>query len=133
MLNKIILIGRLTHDPELRYTSNGTPVANFNLAVDRQFKNQQGEKEVDFIRIVVWRKLAEVCAENIGKGRLIAVEGRLQIGSYEAQDGSKRMSADVVADSVRFLDWPKDKQSTNSSMPDFGEAIGAPDDKDLPF
>ncbi len=103
MLNKIILIGRLTHDPELRYTASGIPVGHFSLAVDRPpFTNQQGERETDFIDIVVWRKLAEVCTNNLGKGRLVAVEGRLQIRSYETQDGQRRRVAEVVAENVRF-------------------------------
>ncbi|HKM39921.1 MAG TPA: single-stranded DNA-binding protein [bacterium] len=111
MLNKVILIGRLTHDPELRYTASGIPVGRFSLAVDRPFTNQQGERETDFIDIVVWRKLAEVCANNLGKGRLVAVEGRLQLRSYETQDGQKRRVAEVVAENVRFLDWPRDRSS----------------------
>lgn len=132
MLNKVVLIGRLTRDPELRYTGSGIPVANFTLAVDRQYANQQGERETDFIRIVVWRKLAEVCAKNLGKGRLVAVDGRIQVSSYEAQDGSKRQATDVVADNVRFLDWPKDKTSAPNDM-SFGEELGIPDDSDFPF
>lgn len=132
MLNRVILIGRLTRDPELRYTGTGIPVANFSLAVDRPFTNQQGERETDFIRVVVWRKLAEVCAKNLGKGRLVAVDGRLQVGSYEAQDGSKRTTTDVVAENVRFLDWPKDKTSASDDM-SFGQELGIPDDSDFPF
>lgn len=132
MLNRVILIGRLTHDPELRYTGSGIPVANFSIAVDRPYTNQQGERETDFIRIIVWRKLGEVCAKNLGKGRLVAIEGRLQVRNYEAQDGSKRQAAEVVADSVRFLDWPKDKVGATGS-PDFGEELGIPDDNDFPF
>ncbi len=108
MLNRIILIGRLTRDPELRFTpANGVPVTNFTLAVDRPFLNQKGEREADFIRIVTWRKLAETCANNLGKGRLVAVDGRLQIRSYEGQDGQRRYMTEVVADTVRFLDRPK--------------------------
>ena len=106
-MNRIVLIGRLTADPQMRYTQTGIAVTNFRLAVDRPFTNQQGEREADFIDIVTWRKLAELCANNLGKGRLVAVDGRLQTGSYEAQDGSRRNTAEVVADSVRFLDWPK--------------------------
>jgi len=132
LLNKVILIGRLTRDPELRYTGSGVPVANFSLAVDRPYANQQGERETDFIRIVVWRKLAEVCAKNLGKGRLVAVEGRLQVNSYEAQDGSKRQATDVVAENVRFLDWPKDKLGASNDT-DFGEELGIPDDSEFPF
>ncbi|MCK4259406.1 MAG: single-stranded DNA-binding protein [Halanaerobiales bacterium] len=82
MLNRIILIGRLTRDPELRYTTNGTAVASFALAVERPFVNQQsGQRDADFIDVVVWRKMAETCANHLGKGRLVAVEGRLQIRS----------------------------------------------------
>lgn len=132
LLNKVILIGRLTRDPELRYTGSGIPVANFSLAVDRPFANKQGERETDFIRIVVWRKLAEVCAKNLGKGRLVAVDGRIQINSYEAQDGSKRQATDVVAENVRFLDWPKDKVGASNDT-NFGEELGIPDDSEFPF
>jgi single-strand DNA-binding protein len=108
LLNRVILIGRLTRDPELRYTASGTAVATFSLAVDRPYTNQQGERETDFIRIVTWRKLAETVANHLGKGRLVAVEGRLQVRSYEDQAGQKRQAAEVVADNVRFLDWPKE-------------------------
>ncbi|MFA7467328.1 MAG: single-stranded DNA-binding protein [Desulfotomaculaceae bacterium] len=108
MLNKVILIGRLTRDPELRYTQNGTPVANFTLAVDRAFSSKQGERETDFINIVVWQRLGEHCANHLGKGRLVAVDGRLQIRSYDDNQGIKRRVAEVVANDVRFLDWPKE-------------------------
>lgn len=104
MLNRIILIGRLTRDPELRYVPSGQPVASFTLAVDRPFVNQQGERGTDFIDIVAWRRLAEQVTQHLSKGRLVAVEGRLQIRSYETQDGQKRKVAEVVADAVRFLD-----------------------------
>jgi single-strand DNA-binding protein len=109
MLNKIILIGRLTRDPELRYTPSGTPVAKFTLAVDRR-ANKQGEKEADFIDIVTWQKTAETCANYLGKGRLVAVEGRLQIRSYEDGQGLRRKAAEVVAETVRFLDRAKEGQ-----------------------
>ncbi len=104
MLNRIILIGRLTRDPELRYVPSGQPVSSFTLAVDRPFVNQQGERGTDFIDIVAWRRLAEQVTQHLSKGRLVAVEGRLQIRSYETQDGQKRKVAEVVADAVRFLD-----------------------------
>lgn len=108
-MNKVILIGRLTKDPELRYTpGTGVPVATFTLAVDRRFTNASGERETDFIKIVVWRKLAELCANNLNKGRLVGVCGRLQVRSFEGQDGQKRWVTEVVADEVQFLDWPKD-------------------------
>jgi len=104
VLNRIILIGRLTRDPELRYVPSGQPVASFTLAVDRPFVNQQGERATDFIDVVAWRRLAEQVTQHLNKGRLVAVEGRLQIRSYETQDGQKRKVAEVVADAVRFLD-----------------------------
>ncbi len=129
MLNRVILIGRLTRDPELRYTGSGLPVATFNLAVDRPFTNQQGEKETDFIRIVAWRKLAETCANNLGKGRLVAVEGRLQIRNYEDKDGVKRQAAEVIAETVKFLDWPKDRGSQGNGTND----DPFDDDDDVPF
>jgi len=120
MLNKVILIGRLTRDPELRYTTNGIAVAKFNLAVDRPQFNKEREKETDFIDIVVWQKLAETCANNLGKGRLVAVEGRLQIRSYDDNQGIRRKAAEVVADSVKFLDWPKDKDAFGGGNSSFG-------------
>jgi len=110
MLNKVILIGRLTRDPELRYTPNGVAVTKFSIAVDRPFANSKGEREADFIDIVTWRKLAEVCSNQLGKGRLVAVDGRLQVRSYEDNQGNKRKAAEVIADVVKFLDWPKDSQ-----------------------
>lgn len=121
MLNKVILIGRLTDDPELRYTPNGTAVCNFTLAVQRSFRNRQGEYDTDFIDIVVWRKQAENCANYLSKGRLVATEGRLQIRSYETDDGQRRRVTEVVANNVQFLEWPDDNdnqgqaQSQNSS------------------
>jgi single-strand DNA-binding protein len=109
-MNHIVLIGRLTRDPELRYTPNGVAVTNFDLAVDRPTTNQAGEREADFIRIVAWQKTAEVCANYLKKGRLVAVEGRLQIRSYEAQDGQKRRVAEVVINQVQFLERKDDRQ-----------------------
>jgi len=99
------------------------PVANFTLAVDRPYLNQQGERETDFIRISLWRKLAETCANHLGKGRLVAVEGRLQVRSYETPEGQRRQVTEVVAEDVRFLDWPKDRTagSGNQDMDDFSD------------
>ena len=102
MLNRVILIGRLTRDPELRYTQQGTAVARFTLAVNRKFKRE----ETDFIDIVVWQKQAENCAQYLTKGQLAMVEGRLQVRSYEGQDGQKRKAVEVVADDVKFLSKP---------------------------
>lgn len=104
MLNRVILIGRLTRDPELRYTPSGVAVAHFTLAVDRPFTNQQGTREADFINIVTWRQLAETCANYLRKGRLTAVEGRLQVRSYDNSEGRRVYVTEVVADNVRFLE-----------------------------
>jgi len=119
MLNRIVLIGRLTRDVELRFTQEGKAVANFTLAVDRPFKNANGEKEADFIPVVVWGKLAENCSNYIGKGRLVAADGRLQIRSYEGKDGQRRYITEVVAEEVRFLDKPKNENSENDYEPTF--------------
>ncbi|HVH31267.1 MAG TPA: single-stranded DNA-binding protein [bacterium] len=136
MLNRIILIGRLTRDPELRYVPSGQPVASFTLAVDRPFVNQQGERATDFIDIVAWRKLAEQVTQHLAKGRLVAVEGRLQIRSYETQDGQKRKVAEVVADAVRFLDR-KGTTSPEPASPETAEvgteAAGPGPQEDVPF
>ena len=122
MLNRIILIGRLTADPQLRYTTNSNAVTNFTLAVDKSFVGQDGEQGVDFINIVVWRKLAETCANHLHKGRLVAVEGRLEIRSYDDQQGIRRKAAEVVADNVRFLDRGKEQtSSSDTDEPDFDE------------
>ena len=103
-MNKVILIGRLTQDPELRYTDEGAPVCNFTLAVERDFTNRNGEKETDFIDIVAWRKTAETSADYLKKGRLVAVSGRLQINKNEGDSGRTYTNAEVVAREVKFLD-----------------------------
>lgn len=118
MLNKVILIGRLTREPELRYTTGGRAIATFTLAVDRPYTPQNGEKETDFIKIVAWGKLGEAAAQNLGKGRLVAVDGRLQVESYE-KDGTKRLDAKVFADSIRYLSWPKKDGDKDSTPEDF--------------
>ena len=109
-MNHVILIGRLTRDPELKYTPNGVAVATFDLAVDRP-KSKQGETETDFIRIVTWNKLAENCANYLKKGRQAAVEGRLQIRNYVSKDGQKRYVTEVVANEVQFLGGNRDGQA----------------------
>lgn len=108
MLNKIILMGRLTRDPELRRTGSGTAVTSFALAVDRDFKGQGGEKETDFIDVVAWRNTAEFVSKYFTKGRMAVVEGRLQIRDWKDKDGNNRRSAEVVADNVYFGDSNKD-------------------------
>lgn len=119
MLNRIVIIGRLTRDPELKSTSNGTAVATFTVAVDRDFKTQNGKKETDFIPVVVWRAQAENCGRYLSKGKLVAVEGRLQIRTYEANDGSKRTAAEIVANNVRFLS-PRENGTGNGISGSYG-------------
>ena len=119
-MNRIIFIGRLVRDPELRFTNSGIANCNFTLAVDRQFKNQSGEKQTDFIDCVVWRQLAELVATYLAKGRRTAVEGRLEIQSYEAQDGTKRKAAKIVCDNVQFLS-PRSEQARPE---EFGADVG---------
>ncbi|MBS2971091.1 single-stranded DNA-binding protein [Metabacillus sp. KIGAM252] len=104
MINRVVLVGRLTKDPELRYTPAGAAVATFTLAVNRTFTNQQGEKEADFLNCVVWRRQAENVANFLKKGNLAGVEGRLQSRSYEDQTGRRVYVTEVVADSVQFLE-----------------------------
>ena len=108
MLNKIIIMGRLTRDPELRRTASSTAVAGFTLAVDRDFKSQNGEKSTDFIDVVAWRNTAEFVAKYFTKGRMAVVEGRLQIRDWKDKDGNNRRSAEVVADNVYFGDSKRD-------------------------
>lgn len=134
MLNRVILIGRLTRDPEMRYTTEGVAVTTFDLAVDRSFLNREGERSTDFIRIVTWRKLAEVCANNLGKGRLVAVDGQLRTRSYEGRDGVKRRAVEVFADAVHFLDRPR---RAAEELEDLGPEVDGLDDlalgeEDLP-
>lgn len=150
-MNKVILIGRLTRDPEMRTTTSGTTVTRFSLAVTRTYQDQNGERGADFINCVAWRKQAENIAKYCTKGSQVAVDGRIQTGSYDAQDGSKRYTTDIICDNVTFLGSKSDNgnyNNTNSgndiepSMPtsdisedpfkDFGEEIALSDD-DLPF
>ena len=127
-MNTVILIGRLTRDPELKYTPNGNAVSTFTLAVDKPF----GDKEADFVPIVVWQKLAESCANHLNKGRLVAVNGRLQIRNYNDKDGNKRKAAEVVANSVKFLDWGKkgEKSEPAAESDDTWDGVNL---DDLPF
>lgn len=111
MLNYIVIMGRLTRDPELRRTQSGTAVTSFSLAVDRDFKSQSGEKETDFIDIVAWRGTAEFVSKYFTKGRMAVVEGRLQIRDWTDKEGNKRRSAEVVADNVYFGDSKRDGDS----------------------
>ena len=115
-MNRVILIGRLTRDPELRYTSSNIPTCTFSIAVNRNFTNQAGEREADFINIVVWRKQAENCKNYLNQGSQVAVEGRIQTRNYDDQNGVKRYVTEVVADNVQFLDTKAAReQRANSS------------------
>jgi single-strand DNA-binding protein len=119
-MNSVCLIGRLTRDPDQRFTPNGNAVTTFTLAVDRQFK----KGETDFIDCQAWRKTAELCAQYLTKGSLCAVEGRLEIQNYEAQDGSKRKAARVVVDQVQFLSGKKQEERPQETEDEYeGESI----------
>ena len=146
-MNRAMLVGRLTRDPELRYTSSNIPVATFTVAINRTFTNQSGEREADFINVVVWRKQAENVKNYVSQGSLVGVEGRIQSRSYDAKDGTKRYVTEVVADSVQFLETKsqsKNRENDNSKeevkttnveedpFADFGSNIEINDD-DLPF
>ena len=147
-MNRVILIGRLTRDPEIRYTQSGIAVANFSLAVDRRFKNANGEKETDFINVVAWRKQAELIGEYLKKGFMTAVEGSLQMRKYQTREGENRTVYEVMADSVQFLDrgsrgsgggqdssYPPPLDDQDAPPPlNFDAPPGAPvSESDLPF
>ena len=133
MLNKIILMGRLTRDPELRRTQSGTAVASFTLAVDRDYKPQDGERETDFIDIVAWRGTGEFVSKYFTKGRMAVVEGRLQVRDWTDKDGNKRRSTEVVADNVYFGDSKRHESGTPAEPS--GELQELPDEEkgELPF
>lgn len=133
-LNKVVLIGRLTKEPELKFTpGNGTAVCTFNLAVDRRF-SKDGEKEADFIPIVVWGKIAESTANYTAKGSLVGVSGRIQTRSYDAKDGSgKRYVTEVVADEIQFLSKSNGNNNNSSGGSGFDEPDYTPVGDDIPF
>lgn len=135
MLNKIILMGRLTRDPELRRTQSGTAVASFTIAVDRDYRAASGEKETDFIDIVAWRSTAEFVSKYFAKGRMAVVEGRLQIRDWKDKDGGKRRTAEVVADNVYFGDSRRSGAEA-PAVPEPGgdqELTEEEEDGELPF
>lgn len=144
ILNNVVLIGRLTRDPELRYIPNsGTPVSTFTLAVDKNLSKEKkmeaeskNQPTADFIRIVVWGKVAENCANFLNKGKLVGVNGRIQTGSYDDKDGKKVYTTEVVATNVEFLEWGDNTQkSSGSSGSDFSDIDGfhPTDNDDIPF
>lgn len=145
-MNRVMLIGRLTAKPELRYTASNVPFTRFSLAVNRTFSNGNGERETDFLNIIVWRKQAENVCNYLNKGSLVSVEGRIQTGSYDDKDGNKRYTTDIVADSVQFLEskgqsnggsnvTPYDYQDApsndvnveNDPFADFGDSVSIDD------
>lgn len=127
-MNNIVLIGRLTKDPETRYIPQSeTAVANFTLAVDRPMAK---EKTADFIRIVTFGKTAELCDKYLAKGRLVGIQGRIQTGSYKTQNGETRYTTEVYADRVEFLEWGEKKQEPMTDIPEGFQAL---DDDDIPF
>lgn len=126
MMNRVVLVGRLTKDPDLRYTPNGVAVASFTLAVNRTFTNQQGEREADFINCVIWRKPAENVANFLKKGSLAGVDGRMQTRSYDGQDGKRVYVTEVLAESVQFLEPRNSSRGENTNY-------GAPREQDFPF
>ena len=130
-MNHISLLGRLTKDPEIKYTPTEKCVAQFTLAVDRPFKNADGTKEADFIPVVVWNKAAELVGNSCAKGHRLAVEGRLQIRSYQAKDGTKKYITEVIANSVEFIE----KKDAPKKMADMGTDVTneSPFDEDVPF
>lgn len=144
MINRVILVGRLTKDPEYRQTPNGVSVATFTLAVNRSFTNSQGEREADFINVVVFRKQAENVNKYLSKGSLAGVDGRIQSRSYENKEGRRVFVTEVVADSIQFIDSKGSNQQNNQSQQQRGQAPAGNnpfandnnaniDDDDLPF
>ncbi|WP_332634826.1 single-stranded DNA-binding protein [Halalkalibacter flavus] len=130
MLNRVVLVGRLTRDPELRYTPNGVAVANFTLAVNRPFSNQQGEREADFINCVIWRKQAENVANYLKKGSLAGVDGRIQTRSYDNNEGKRVFVTEVMAESVQFLE-PRGASSNQGQGNDYFGGGSAPGGNDF--
>lgn len=134
-MNHIVLIGRLVRDVEMRYSPSGVCVSTFTLAVDRKFKNAQGDKETDFIQIKTFKALAELCANYLSRGKMAAVSGSLQISSYNDKEGNKKYSTDVLANDVQFLS-PKDEQQNSDTAErtpasSFGHEVNL--DSDIPF
>ena len=131
-MNKCIELGRLTKDPEIRYTTNGKVVATFTLAVDRPFLNQEGQREADFIPVVVWGKAAELVGNSCGKGHRLLVEGRLQIRNFDAKDGTKHWVTEVIASNVEFIE--RKSESKPTSMAQMGTDVTSPADfENVPF
>lgn len=125
MINRVVLVGRLTRDPELRMTANGKNVCEFSIAVQKRIRPQDGSPDADFFRVIAWEKTAEYVSNYLTKGRLVAVDGRLQTRKYVAQDGTNREVTEVVADNVQGLDRPKDDVSGEAAPSRAAVASGA--------
>ena len=134
-MNKVVLIGRLTKDPELRYTSSNIPTVTFSLAVNRPFQNQNGVREADFMNIVMWRKQAETAKKYLSKGSLIAVDGRIQTRNYDGTDGKKVYVTEVVADNFEFLEskGQRANMTSDENMDSFVQNMPTTDVKDEPY
>lgn len=132
-MNKAILIGNLTRDPEMRATGSGTAVTSFSIAVQRRFANKSGEKETDFIPIVAWKNTAEICMKYLRKGSKVAVSGSIQTRSYEASDGSRRYITEIVADEVEFLTKSTENTASSSLSPASPVSDMQETNEDLPF
>ena len=132
MFNRVILVGRMANDPELKYTPSGVAVSTFRVAVNRPFQNAQGTREADFLDVVAWRQQAEFAANYLGKGRLVLVEGRIQVRSYDTQDGQRRRVWEIVSENLRGLDRPREGGEAGGAMT---APPGGPDDAtyDDPF
>ena len=131
-MNKTFQIGRLVRDSELTYTPSGVAICKFTIAVDRTFKDKDGNKVADFLPVVTFNKLAELCAQYLSKGKLCAIDGRLQTGSYDHKDGHKVYTTDIIAENVQFLS-PKDSNSNTSDAPPSSWNGGNVDDDTIPF
>lgn len=132
-MNRVCLVGRLTTKPELKYTSSNIPVTRFSIAVNRNFKNEQGQRDADFINILAWRKQAELICNYFDKGTQIGIEGRIQTGSYDDKDGNKRYTTEVVVDNIHFIDSKNGSKENNDVSPyDYQDAPSVSVDND-PF
>jgi single-strand DNA-binding protein len=129
-MNKCVIIGRLTKDVELRYSQGGVAISTFTLAVDRRFKNKDGQKEADFIQIKAFKQLGELCANYLSKGKMAAISGALQISSYTDKDGNKKYSTDIIAEDVQFLS-PKGEGEASVNPSKYGNEVSL--DSDIPF
>ena len=128
-MNKVVILGRLTKDPDVKYTPTQKVVTSFTLAVDRPFLNNEGKREADFIPVVVWGKAAELCGNSLGKGHRLLVEGRFQIRNFDAKDGTKHWVTEVIASNVEFIERKSDAKNVN--MTSLGKEV--PFDENVPF